>query len=349
MPGLVSGILPGEGVDKALGYGGMGFSMLRQKTWNPMKSMGGLGTLIFARPGSRIRQAGMQKKMLMGKTSSQMEKSAFLGAMKKHLLRGGGAIRDFIAPVARESAEAASESGARRLRPGLAAPLAMVGAGGLIYGGAKGLDYLEGQADMVQRARTYRQMMNKYGPELREMAESEGGGVSDERMRDLYNALYKAAPDVAKEPTLAASQMVPLIKETQAVEDTGVQLSFPSTMMAMMAPASTIQRGIPRRGRPSDYMSAAGTAANLAMGMNPAAIAATEAARSVGQTGSAGQRAAESLAVSMGAMGRKSKEMEALLSQRARSLGAGDDTSAIDARLKTLTAGDPEIRSRLGM
>ena len=251
--GIVDSILPQEGIDKAVGYGGMGFSMLRNNSINPLNTLGGLGGLMFARPGARIRQAKAQKNQLLGKASAQVEKNAFWRTMKRTLSRGAEGVYNFLLPETRQLAESATASGARQWRSGLGTPAKVLGGTAALYGGVKALDYFDNQADMVNRARSYRVMMNKYGPELRAYAEQNGQPLDDEKIRDLYNALYKAAPDVAKEPTLAATQMAPLIKETASPNE-GTQLSFPETGLHMIEPATNVQKGIPKRFRPSDVI-----------------------------------------------------------------------------------------------
>lgn len=275
--GIVDSLLPQEGVDKAVGYGGMGLSMLRNKSVNPFNTLGGMGGLMFARPGARIRQAATQKNQLLGKASAQVEKNAFWGAMKRTLSRGAEGVHDFFRPVTREVAEEAGKPAARSWRSSLGAPAAVLGGTAALFGGVKALDYFDNQADMVSRARSYRVMMNKYGPELRAYAEQNGQALDDEKIRDLYNALYKAAPDVAKEPTLAATQMAPLIKETASPNE-GTQLSFPETGLHMIEPASNVQRSIPKRFRPSDIVSTGQKVVDSVSRYDPYRIAAQQAA-----------------------------------------------------------------------
>jgi hypothetical protein len=196
-------------------------------------------------------------------------------------------------------------------------------------------------------------MMNKYGPELNAVAEQAHVPVSEERMRDVYNALYKVAPDVAKEPTLAAAQMAPLIREAGGAPGgmmEGPDGPVPRVMLEggleQMTTPSRIQSGVPpsfaERTQPWTR-SAVGALENY----DPHLLAQKEMVGAEFQQPDMKSRS--DLAVDLSALGRRRMELQALYRQKADALRSGDQDAvrSLEQRIRQLRTGGPEAASRI--
>jgi len=260
--------------------------------------------------------------------------------------------KNWLAPELGTLARQAADPGRRTLRPSLRAPLAVAGLSAAAYGGAQGLGYLGDQASVIGRARGYRQLMKKYGPELHAIAEQTHVPVPEERMRDVYNALYKMSPDVAKEPTLAAAQMAPLIREAGSPSGTmeGAEGPVPRVMLEggleQMAVPSRIQSGMPDSfaDRTQPWVrSAVGAFGDY--DLNTAAQ--REMMRAEFQQPDL--KAKSDLAADLSSLGRRRMELQALYRQKADALRAGNQTAiqALESRIRQLRTGRPEAASRI--
>jgi len=261
-------------------------------------------------------------------------------------------LRNFVTPEIGTLARQAADPGRRVLRPGLKTPLMVAGLAGATYGASEGMGYLGDQAGLISRARGYRRMMEKYGPELNAIAEQTHAQVPEGRVRDVYNALFKIAPDIAKEPTLAAAQMAPLIRSTGSPEGTmeGPDGPQPRVMLEsgleQLMPASRIQSGMPQ-----GFAEATQPWVRSAMGAmgdyDPSMLAQREM---VGQEFTApDMRAKDQLAMDLGSLGRRRMELQALYRAKADAMKMGDQghLQAIEQRLQQLRTGRPEMADRI--
>lgn len=143
--------------------------------------------------------------------------------------------------------------------PVLTSALTVGGAAGAIMGA----DYLAEQARTIQRARAYRDMQRQYGRELSHEATKDTGTngpqFTPEQIEQAFNALHKTAPNVARDPALAAGALQQVIHQSRMnVND------MPEGYRPLITPsvyanlAHDLQREQPRR--PSDYISAASSA-----------------------------------------------------------------------------------------
>jgi hypothetical protein len=201
-----------------------------------------------------------------------MEKQANLGS---RLAGAGRGLRNLFT---REVTDIASGGMKRKLKP-WAYPLAIGAAAGgtaavtapFVFGAGKGMDYLWGQVNMVGRAKAYRNMLVEYGPELSSVAYEYGSPdnpIPEKRIRGLFNALYKVAPEIAKEPTLASAQMSSLIKD-MALSGGDETRHLLEGGMTPFEGAVNVQRTLPRDRLPSEYISDAGRLAEMTRKYSP--------------------------------------------------------------------------------
>jgi hypothetical protein len=245
--------------------GTLGLRAIGKEGLNPLKVMGNAPFLVSmgSDPTTRLKMFGEARNMILSpqraaslkKTSQSHEKWAsplfdLLRGMRTPLQRVGDFARKY--PIA--------------------APL--IGVGGAM-GLLGGVDFLANQANVISRAKAYQGMMREYGEELKYIRQTaseklgpEGESmIPESRVHLAFNALYQVAPDVAKDPTLAASVMVPLIRN-MAVSSTAVPEAPGRAMLEspdLYNYPSTIQRNIPIRRRPSDLVTGGAKIVDTAM------------------------------------------------------------------------------------
>lgn len=262
--GLADTLLMGAAGVKALtGRGGIGKAL--QSPW--------ITSAYFASPSTKLqeRKTGTQRLLSSGKVSpsvarySAMKKLSSIAPMEKRANFWKKLKRVFVRPELKPVWDQTGKVVGMETRQKLRAPWATAATVGGIGVGLMGLDFIQNQGRTVDRARSYRNMMKEYGPELLQIASDAQVPVPEEEIRNVYNALYTVAPDVAKNPTLAAAQMQPLIHQVSEPVD-----GKPNRIMhglATFEDPSRLQRGVSNNKQVSDYAVQAGQVGRAASGL----------------------------------------------------------------------------------
>jgi len=243
--------------DKALAGGTFGLALM--SSGNPLKAMTNplVTASMFTSPSKALqkRQSKRQDLLTKGRVNPAVKRQAMM--------------------MKRSSMEKSASFWSGLKRVVTSKPAKAVGIIGGATAGLMGVDYLQGQMKTIDKSRSYRNMMQEYGTELKAVARDTETPVPEKEIRNAYNALYTLSPDIAKDPTLAAAQMAPLIREIGTVHghvdpgQTKPRVMLEHGLEPFVLP-SKLQGGVPRTKAVSDYAAQAagvlkgvGTAADL--------------------------------------------------------------------------------------
>lgn len=329
--------------DKALTFGTGGLALLHAGG-NPVKALSNpfFTASMFASPSRALERRKSSKQRLL--STGRMDPAIVGGTMMK---RSGmqkaagfwsGLKRVFLTPTQVAVRDQAGNIAGVQTKKVLRKPWAAAATVGGVTAGLMGLDYLQGQMRTVERSKSYRNMMKEYGEEISAIARESDVPVPEEEIQNAFNALYTVAPDIAKDPTLAAAQMGPIIREVGTVHGyVDEKRTKPRVMLehglTQFGDPSSLQGRVPRQKQISDYATGAasmakglGAAADFLTGapaVNPADEYLIAHARARGQAEAAGLKKQRELESMEGMIDRQAALEAAIAQARARGAESG--------------------------